>query len=106
MTRKDGAWYVRTSTFEAGGRDIAGPFTTGADAVNAREGIERLSSNYDYWIDQYSDKGLTIAQEAEVLAQALAERDDLRRQLQRIRIAHEPLHEAIHPPVITGRNGG
>ena len=31
------------------------------------------------------------------------ERDDLRRQLQRIRIAHEPLHEAIFPGVLKAR---
>lgn len=31
------------------------------------------------------------------------ERDSLQRQLQRIRIAHEPLHEAIFPPTIRAR---
>lgn len=45
-------WYVmRDGQFVAGGRPIAGPFNTQADASAARRALEHSESHGDYWLD-------------------------------------------------------
>lgn len=44
-------WFITTETFARGGIVVAGPFTTATDALNAREAIERLTNDLNYWID-------------------------------------------------------